>query len=60
MKAVRREKFLSREQAEKQVRKHVDALRKIRGFHAVAMRVKIRTSDNVPNSAVEFQFAHSL
>jgi len=57
---TKRQKFLSREQVEKQFQKHVGAIRKIHGFQNLAIKVRVRIQDADPNKAVELQSAHSV
>lgn len=46
-------KYLTRELAEKQVRRYIEAIRKIRGFVNVDVKVTVRVADKLdPNAAV--------
>jgi hypothetical protein len=50
---TKRERYLSREAAEKQVRKYIEAVRKIRGFVNVEVKATVRIADaRDPNAAI--------
>ena len=53
---TKRLKLLTREAAEKQVHRHIDAIRKIRGFVNVEVKATVRVSDaRDPNAGVLVQ-----
>ena len=51
------QKLLPREQAEKIVRKHIDAIRKIKGFVGIVFKTTIRVNEKFvgPNAGAVFQ-----
>jgi hypothetical protein len=49
---TKRERYISREAAEKQVRKYIEAIRKIRGFVNVDVKATIRVASTDPNAAI--------
>lgn len=57
---TKRERFLSREQVEKHFQKQVGALRKIRGYVNVVVKMTVRVQDSDPNKAVVLQSQHSV
>lgn len=57
---VKRERFLSRDQVEKQFQNGVASLRKIRGYVNVNIQMTVRVQDADPNKAVVLQSKHAV